>query len=147
MKNCKIEGVQLYEAKDTLPEKFTREGIARFTVGEKYKVLGACHVAESTRRGGEKINAWDGILVENVATGKQFPVSINVLQGIGFIKDGENWKVVTTKTQAFTDAKEVANYKKFLKVTDVEKLTVQKFESEDTVERTYYLFERLEKVN
>lgn len=143
MKNSKIDGVQLYEATDTLPEKFTRESNGRFTVGETYKVIGACHVAETTRRDGSKMQAWDGILVENVSTKKQFPASLNVLQGIGFIKDGSNWKVVTTSKQAFEDAKSVVNYKKSLKVVALEKLTVQEFEKETTVDRNYYLFEKV----
>lgn len=143
MKNSKVEGVQLYEATDTLPEKFTREANGRLSVGETYKLIGACRVAESTRRDGTKINAWDGILVENTATKKQFPVSLNTLQGIGFIKDGNSWKVVTTSKQAFEDAKSVVAYKKSLKVTGIEKLTVQVFESEDTTERNYYLFDKV----
>lgn len=144
MKKTELKGVTLYEKKDTLPEKFTRESIGRLTVGDSYKVLGPCHVEETTRRDGTKINAWDGILVQNTATAKQSPVSVNVMQGIGFIKDEDgNWKVVNASVQAFSDAKSVADYRGGIKVIGIEKLTVQEYEKETTINKNYYHFEKV----
>ena len=81
-----LNGIQLYESTDVLPERFTNGNITRLTIGKTYNVIGLCHVAESTNSAGEKINAWDGVLIENAATGKQFPVSVNSLFAIGFFR-------------------------------------------------------------
>lgn len=147
MKNTKLKGVTLYTKDDQLPTRFTNEGIGRLFEGETYKVLGPCHV-EATTRNGVDINAWDGILLETKG-GKQFPVSVGVLLNIGFINEGtlqeSVWKVVRTKVSPiFEDAKSLSEYKKFIKVVSTEMMSVQKFNSEDRVEKSFYGFAKLD---
>lgn len=152
MKTTKLTGVTLYESTDTLPEKLTREGRGRLSVGQTIKILGVCHVAETKDTNGKTtMNAWDGILVEDQANMKQFPVSYGVLLGVGFTGSEEKgWKVVETTTHAFVDSAELTKTAMLppakrvsLQVLAVEPLTVQKYGSDETVEKNFYTYRKL----
>lgn len=152
MKSTKIKGVSLYEATDTLPEKLTREGRGRLSVGQTIKILGVCHVAETKDADGNiTMKAWDGILVEDQSNMKQFPVSYGVLLGVGFTGSEEKgWKVVSTTTTVFADSAELTKVamlppakKVSLQVLAVEPLTVQKYGSDETVQKNFYTYRKL----
>lgn len=141
MKTTKLKGVTLYESTDQLPAKFSRESNGRLTVGASYKCLGICHVDAT-----DTIQAWDGVLMQDLESKKEFPISLNTLLGVGFVKNEESWKVVTTSKTSFADAKEAtayANAKKAVKVIATESLTVQKYDSDETVVKNFYLFEKI----
>ena len=94
-----LNGVQLYESTDVLPERFTNNNITRLTVGKTYNIVGLCRVPESKNSAGEKINPWDGVLLENDATGKRFPVSVNSLFAIGFYRKTPTAKAEVRRTE------------------------------------------------
>ena len=94
-----LNGIQLYESTDVLPDRFTSGNITRLTVGKTYNIIGLCRVPESKNSSGEKINAWDGVLIENAATGKQFPVSVNSLFAIGFFRKSPTAKAEIRRTE------------------------------------------------
>ena len=94
-----LNGIQLYESTDVLPERFTNNNITRLTVGKTYNIVGLCRVPESKNSAGEKINAWDGVLIENDATGKRFPVSVNSLFAIGFYRKTPTAKAEVRRTE------------------------------------------------
>ena len=146
MKEFKKEGFSLYEAADAanLPEKFTRAANGRLTVGESYKILGFCSVPESTRKDGTLIKAWDGVALENISTEKKFPVGLATIQGIGFQKNGEAYKIQTVSKQLFEDALAVQkHFKKSIRVDAIEVLQVTPFGQDGTVEaKNFYLFSK-----
>ena len=94
-----LNGIQLYESTDVLPDRFTSGNITRLTVGKTYNIIGLCRVPESKNSAGEKINAWDGVLIENNATGKRFPVSVNSLFAIGFYRKTPTAKAEVRRTE------------------------------------------------
>lgn len=144
-----LPGVTQYEATDKLPERFSREARGRLTVGVTYERKGFCHVAESTNSRGVKINAWDGVLLENKETKKLFPASINQLTGTSIVNEGSEtapiWKVYTTSKQLFPDAKSLtaANAAKKFKVVKEEKLPATVYGTTEQVEKPFYLFEKV----
>ena len=94
-----LNGIMLYESTDSLPERFVNNNITRLTVGKTYNIVGLCRVPESKNSAGEKINAWDGVLIENDATGKRFPVSVNSLFAIGFYRKTPTAKAEVRRTE------------------------------------------------
>ena len=139
-----LNGIQLYESTDILPERFTNGNITRLTVGKTYNIIGLCHVAESKNSAGEKINAWDGVLIENNATGKQFPVSVNSLFAIGFFRKNPNAKAEirrTTVPSPFATIEDVISTETFT-VTGSEKLEITDF-SGKVVMKDFYNFGEL----
>ena len=139
-----LNGVQLYESTDVLPERFTNNNITRLTVGKTYNIVGLCHVAESKNSAGEKINAWDGVLLENNATGKQFPVSVNSLFAIGFFRKTPNAKAEIRRTivpSPFATIEDVLSTETFT-VTGSEKLEITDF-SGKVVMKDFYNFGEL----
>ena len=111
-----LNGIQLYESTDVLPERFTNGNITRLTVGKTYNIIGLCRVPESKNSNGDKINAWDGVLIENAATGKQFPVSVNSLFAIGFFRKSPTAKAEIRRPQVaspFTNIEDVISTASF----------------------------------
>ena len=136
-----LNGVQLYESTDSLPERFTNNNITRLTVGKVYNIIGLCRVPESKNSAGEKINAWDGVLIENNATGKQFPVSVNSLFAIGFYRKNPNAKAEIRRTQItspFATIEDVLSTETFT-VTGSEKIEITDF-SGKVVMKDFYNF-------
>ena len=124
-----LNGVQLYESTDTLPERFTNNVVTRLTVGKTYNIAGLCHVPESKNSNGDKINAWDGILLENNATGKCFPVSVNSLFAIGFFRKNPNAKAEIRRPQVtspFTNIEDILSTETFT-VIGSEKVEITDF--------------------
>lgn len=140
-----LSNVQLYESTDVLPERFTNGNITRLTVGKTYNVIGLCHVAESKNSAGEKINAWDGVLIENATTGKQFPVSVNSLFAIGFFRKTPTAKAEVRRTQVtspFTNVEDIISTATF-DVIGTEKLEVTDFLGKKVL-KDFYHFGNLE---
>ena len=140
-----LNGIQLYETTDVLPDRFTSGNITRLTVGKTYNVIGLCHVAESKNSAGEKINAWDGVLLENAATGKQFPVSINSLFAIGFFRKSPTAKAEIRRTERlspFTNIEDIISTASF-DVVGSEKLEITDFNGKKVL-KDFYHFANLE---
>ena len=140
-----LNGIQLYESTDVLPDRFTSGNITRLTVGRTYNVIGLCHVAESKNSNGEKINAWDGVLIENAATGKQFPVSLNSLFAIGFFRKSPTAKAEVRRTERlspFTNVEDVVSTASF-DVVGSEKLEITDFKGKKVL-KDFYHFDNLE---
>lgn len=140
-----LNGVQLYESTDVLPERFTNNNITRLTVGKTYNIVGLCRVPESKNSNGEKINAWDGVLIENNVTGKQFPVSVNSLFGVGFYRKTQNAKAEIRRPQVaspFTNIEDILSTASF-EVVGSEKLEITDF-SGKKVMKDFYHFSNLE---
>ena len=140
-----LNGIQLYESTDVLPERFTNGNVTRLTVGKTYNIVGLCHVDESTNSSGEKINAWDGVLLENVATGKQFPVSINSLFAIGFFRKTPTAKAEIRRTERlspFATIEDVLSTATF-DVVGSEKLEITDFKGKKVL-KDFYHFANLE---
>ena len=146
MKNLEnLNGIQLYESTDVLPDRFVNGNITRLTVGKTYNIVGLCRVPESKNSAGEKINAWDGILLENNATGKQFPVSVNSLFAIGFFRKTPTAKAEIRRTQItspFATIEDVISTAAF-DVVGSEKLEITDF-SGKVVMKDFYHFGNLE---
>lgn len=139
-----LNGVQLYESTDALPERFTNNNITRLTVGKAYNIVGLCRVPESKNSAGEKINAWDGVLLENNATGKQFPVSVNSLFAIGFYRKNPNAKAEIRKTEKvspFATIEDILSTETF-SVIGSEKIEITDF-SGKVVMKDFYNFGEL----
>ena len=135
-----MNGIQLYESTDTLPERFTNGNITRLTVGKTYNVVGLCHVPESKNSNGEKINAWDGVLIENNATGKQFPVSVNSLFAIGFFRKTPTAKAEVRRTEKlspFTNIEDILSTASF-DVVGSEKLEITDFNGKKVLKDFYH---------
>ena len=140
-----LSNVQLYESTDVLPERFTNGNITRLTIGRTYNVIGLCHVAESKNSAGEKINAWDGVLIENAATGKQFPVSLNSLFAIGFFRKSPTAKAEVRRTEKlspFTNVEDIVSTASF-DVVGSEKLEITDFKGKKVL-KDFYHFDNLE---
>ena len=140
-----LNGIQLYESTDSLPDRFVNGNITRLTVGKTYNIVGLCHVPESKNSAGEKINAWDGVLIENNATGKQFPVSVNSLFAIGFFRKNANAKAEIRRPQIaspFATIEDVISTATF-DVVGSEKLEITDF-SGKVVMKDFYHFGNLE---
>ena len=136
-----LNGIQLYENTDSLPERFTNNNITRLTVGKTYNIVGLCRVPESKNSAGEKINAWDGVLLENNATGKQFPVSVNSLFAIGFYRKNPNAKAEIRRpqiTSPFATIEDILSTETF-NVIGSEKVEITDF-SGKVVMRDFYHF-------
>ena len=140
-----LNGIQLYESTDVLPDRFVNGNITRLTVGKTYNIIGLCRVPESKNSAGEKINAWDGVLIENNATGKQFPVSVNSLFAIGFFRKNATAKAeirrpqITSPFATIEDIISTANFD----VVGSEKLEITDF-SGKVVMKDFYHFSNLE---
>ena len=140
-----LNGVQLYESTDVLPDRFVNGNITRLTVGKTYNIVGLCHVPESKNSAGEKINAWDGVLLENAATGKQFPVSVNSLFAIGFFRKSPTAKAEIRRpqiTSPFTNIEDVISTATF-DVVGSEKLEITDFLGKKVL-KDFYHFGNLE---
>ena len=140
-----LSNVQLYESTDVLPDRFTSGNITRLTIGKTYNVIGLCHVAESKNSAGEKINAWDGVLIENAATGKQFPVSLNSLFAIGFFRKTPTAKAEVRRTERlspFTNVEDIISTASF-DVVGSEKLEITDFLGKKVM-KDFYHFDNLE---
>ena len=140
-----LSNVQLYESTDVLPDRFTSGNITRLTVGKTYNVIGLCHVAESKNSAGETIKAWDGVLLENAATGKQFPVSINSLFAIGFFRKTPTAKAEIRRTERlspFATIEDVLSTATF-DVVGSEKLEITDFKGKKVL-KDFYHFANLE---
>ena len=140
-----LNGIQLYESTDSLPDRFVNGNITRLTVGKTYNIIGLCRVPESKNSAGEKINAWDGVLIENNATGKQFPVSVNSLFAIGFFRKTPNAKAEIRRpqiTSPFATIEDVISTAAF-DVVGSEKLEITDF-SGKVVMKDFYHFGNLE---
>ena len=136
-----LNGIQLYESTDVLPTRFVNGNITRLTVGKTYNIVGLCRVPESKNSAGEKINSWDGVLLENNATGKQFPVSVNSLFAIGFYRKNANAKAEIRRTQVtspFATIEDVLSTETFT-VTGSEKIEITDF-SGKVVMKDFYHF-------
>ena len=135
----------MYESTDVLPERFTNGNITRLTVGKTYNIIGLCRVPESKNSAGEKINAWDGVLIENAATGKQFPVSLNSLFAIGFYRKSPTAKAEVRRTERlspFTNVEDVVSTASF-DVVGSEKLEITDFNGKKVL-KDFYHFDNLE---
>ena len=140
-----LNGIQLYESTDVLPEKFTNGNITRLTVGKTYNIIGLCRVPESKNSAGEKINAWDGVLIENAATGKQFPVSVNSLFAIGFYRKTPTGKAEVRRTEKlspFATIEDILSTASF-NVVGSEKLEITDFLGKKVM-KDFYHFGNLE---
>ena len=140
-----LNGIQLYESTDVLPDRFTSGNITRLTVGKTYNIIGLCRVPESKNSSGEKINAWDGVLLENAATGKQFPVSINSLFAIGFFRKTPTAKAEIRRTERlspFATIEDVLSTASF-DVVGSEKLEITDFNGKKVL-KDFYHFDNLE---
>ena len=140
-----LNGIQLYESTDSLPERFTNGNITRLTVGKTYNIIGLCRVPESKNSSGEKINAWDGVLIENAATGKQFPVSVNSLFAIGFFRKSPTAKAEIRRTERlspFATIEDVISTASF-DVVGSEKLEITDFKGKKVL-KDFYHFDNLE---
>ena len=140
-----LNGIQLYESTDSLPERFVNNNITRLTVGKTYNIVGLCRVPESTNSAGEKINAWDGVLIENAATGKQFPVSVNSLFAIGFFRKTPTAKAEVKRTEKlspFTNIEDILSTAAF-DVVGSEKLEITDFLGKKVM-KDFYHFGNLE---
>lgn len=140
-----LNGIQLYESTDVLPERFTNGNITRLTVGKTYNIIGLCRVPESKNSAGEKINAWDGVLIENNATGKRFPVSVNSLFAIGFYRKSPTAKAEVRRTEKlspFATIEDILSTAAF-DVVGSEKLEVTDFTGKK-VFKDFYHFGNLE---
>ena len=140
-----LNGVQLYESTDVLPDRFVNGNITRLTVGKTYNIVGLCHVPESKNSAGEKINAWDGVLLENAATGKQFPVSVNSLFAIGFFRKSPTAKAEIRRpqiTSPFATIEDVISTASF-DVVGSEKLEITDFLGKKVL-KDFYHFGNLE---
>ena len=140
-----LNGIQLYESTDSLPERFTNSNITRLTVGKTYNIVGLCRVPESKNSSGEKINAWDGVLIENAATGKQFPVSVNSLFAIGFYRKSPTAKAEVRRTEKlspFTNIEDILSTAAF-DVVGSEKLEITDFNGKKVL-KDFYHFDNLE---
>ena len=134
-----LNGIQLYESTDSLPEKWINNQVTRLTVGKKYKVIGACRVPESKNKNGDVIKPWDGILIENVITGKRFPVGIASLTGTGFIKNEDaSFTLVRTSSISFNSIEDILATD-FFTVSAGEKLRVTDF-SGKLIDKDFYHF-------
>ena len=135
-----LNGIQLYESTDVLPERFTNGNITRLTVGKTYNIIGLCRVPESKNSAGEKINAWDGVLIENNATGKRFPVSVNSLFAIGFYRKTPTAKAEVRRTERlspFTNVEDVLSTASF-DVIGSEKLEITDFVGKKVMKDFYH---------
>ena len=140
-----LNGVQLYETSDVLPERFTNNNITRLTVGKSYNIVGLCRVPESKNSAGETINAWDGVLIENAATGKQFPISVNSLFAIGFYRKTPTAKAEIRRPQVtspFTNIEDIISTASF-DVVGSEKLEITDFNGKKVL-KDFYHFDNLE---
>ena len=140
-----LNGIQLYESTDVLPDRFVNGNITRLTVGKTYNIIGLCRVPESKNSNGEKINAWDGVLLENDATGKQFPVSVNSLFAIGFYRKTPTAKAEVRRTEKlspFTNIEDVLSTASF-EVVGSEKLEITDFSGKKVL-KDFYHFGNLE---
>ena len=140
-----LNGIQLYESTDVLPDRFTSGNITRLTVGKTYNIIGLCRVPESKNSAGETIKAWDGVLLENAATGKQFPVSINSLFAIGFFRKTPTAKAEIRRTERlspFATIEDVVSTASF-DVVGSEKLEITDFNGKKVL-KDFYHFDNLE---
>ena len=140
-----LNGIQLYESTDVLPDRFTNGNITRLTVGKTYNIIGLCRVPESKNSAGETINAWDGVLIENAATGKQFPVSVNSLFAIGFYRKSPTAKAEirrTEKSSPFATIEDILSTASF-DVVGSEKLEITDFNGKKVL-KDFYHFGNLE---
>ena len=140
-----LNGIQLYESTDVLPDRFTNNNITRLTVGKTYNIVGLCRVPESKNSSGEKINAWDGVLIENAATGKQFPVSVNSLFAIGFFRKSPTAKAEVRRTERlspFNNIEDILSTASF-DVVGSEKLEITDFNGKKVL-KDFYHFGNLE---
>ena len=140
-----LNGIQLYESTDALPERFVNGNITRLTVGKTYNIVGLCRVPESKNSNGDKINAWDGVLIENAATGKQFPVSVNSLFAIGFYRKSPTAKAEVKRTEKlspFTNIEDILSTAAF-DVVGSEKLEITDFNGKKVL-KDFYHFGNLE---
>ena len=140
-----LNGIQLYESTDVLPERFTNGNITRLTVGKTYNIVGLCRVPESKNSAGETINAWDGVLLENDATGKRFPVSVNSLFAIGFFRKSPTAKAEIRrpeKLSPFTNIEDILSTASF-DVVGSEKLEITDFLGKKVM-KDFYHFGNLE---
>ena len=140
-----LNGIQLYESTDSLPERFVNGNITRLTVGKTYNIIGLCRVPESKNSAGEKINAWDGVLIENNATGKQFPVSVNSLFATGFFRKSPTAKAEVRRTEKlspFTNIEDILSTAAF-DVVGSEKLEITDFLGKKVL-KDFYHFGNLE---
>ena len=140
-----LNGIMLYESTDSLPERFTNNNITRLTVGKTYNIIGLCRVPESKNSNGDKINAWDGVLIENAATGKQFPVSVNSLFAIGFYRKSPTAKAEVKRTEKlspFTNIEDILSTAAF-DVVGSEKLEITDFNGKKVL-KDFYHFGNLE---
>ena len=140
-----LNGIQLYESTDSLPDRFVNGNITRLTVGKTYNIVGLCRVPESKNSNGETINAWDGVLLENDATGKQFPVSVNSLFAIGFFRKTPNAKAEIRrpeKLSPFTTIEDIISTATF-DVVGSEKLEITDFLGKKVM-KDFYHFSNLE---
>ena len=140
-----LNGIQLYESTDVLPDRFVNGNITRLTVGKTYNIIGLCRVPESKNSAGEKINAWDGVLIENNATGKQFPVSVNSLFAIGFYRKTPNAKAEVRRTEKlspFTNIEDILSTAAF-DVVGSEKIEITDFLGKKVL-KDFYHFGNLE---
>lgn len=143
MKEFKKEGFSVYETTDTLPEKFTTSTGGRLTLGQVYKILGFCAVPETTRKSDNiVIKAWDGVALENVESGKKFPIGLSTMQGIGFQKINGAFKIQTVSKQVFEDAPAIQKaFGKKVRVEKIEVLEVTPYLKEnETVGKNHYVF-------
>ena len=135
-----LNGIMLYESTDSLPDRFTNNNITRLTVGKTYNIVGLCRVPESKNSAGEKINAWDGVLIENAATGKRFPVSVNSLFAIGFYRKSPTAKAEVRRTEKlspFTNIEDVLSTVSF-DVIGSEKLEITDFVGKKVMKDFYH---------
>ena len=140
-----LNGIQLYESTDVLPDRFVNGNITRLTVGKTYNIVGLCRVPESKNSNGDKINAWDGVLIENAATGKQFPVSVNSLFAIGFYRKSPTAKAEVKRTEKlspFTNIEDILSTAAF-DVVGSEKLEITDFNGKKVL-KDFYHFGNLE---
>ena len=140
-----LNGIQLYESTDVLPDRFVNGNITRLTVGKVYNIIGLCRVPESKNSAGEKINAWDGVLIENDATGKQFPVSVNSLFAIGFYRKSPTAKAEVRRTEKlspFTNIEDILSTAAF-DVVGSEKIEITDFSGKKVL-KDFYHFGNLE---
>jgi len=135
-KDCKL----LSDEEVAKSTRLTRTAPGRLLEGHSYQINGGCTVEANATR---NIPAWDGILITDTDTKRTFPVSGNVLVGIGFKRDMQGKaNPITVSKQVFLDIPDVLMHKgKTVTVIGTEPKEVTNFQGE-TVPRTFYLLQK-----
>lgn len=141
----KLLEVDLLEKKDysILPVNVLDNHFGRLIKNEKYLVVGFARIRGYVDKNGNEIKERFGILLERVALGTQIVVGLNYFLGVGFLRNTNGtFDPVFVSKQLFTSNMEVESFfGRIVRVVDVEKLTIQKWESDETLTKDFPILE------